>query len=1127
MTVIKKDNGGTQFTSNSVFNIKYHGGPLASEEFGYEDIGQMTLGSEDAQRLRKKILEANAESKGKKIYPQVLVPHHAIRIFRHVKKYNPETGYLLGGGNPSQSAGKTITDFITGAASAISTAGGFVTNVLTEGSNALSDLVNGSPQEELGISYFEVVPQDGYHDFLGITFGYSYDETVTEFKLTINNERGKNKNTFMSGDVIEFFFDLVDDATLAAAEKNSMFVEHDHRSTAGLNMCFTGVLETVEYVNSPEGLTIMWSGRNGAHILTQREVNAVYPLQSLGFGASVGSMSYEQIAWELIVGNTGMVVGEVDLGNYPIFGQFYSQGQGAESLADKMTAGDDLNTMDLLGDPNALRSNTNAFRDGLKEVMKKYAFCVYEDSATKQRRIRWSSLLEFDILRPGVFSIAEISGVTGSGTESQPVGAGLESGSLGSYHYGTIDAEYQHLPPNLRFQTRLGRDIFRYQYDRAVKNFKTILDRAPIKVEEYRGLKTAVMAVQMSLATIRGGGGDMPGIKNMLFDQLVRQQYSSLPGATIEVVKKRFNDDLTATYKAYVGGASGQAITRFQDLKDQTGSGVADENRASGRSFDYNSFPIESKVQNPDDKLQQGHYLLVPLDPDAYVDDANKMRVKAINSTPILRSGDTPSLEPDPKKYEESLMTISTVYTMAQGAASGITLSIKKHSSVSEVGQGGAGGQGGARIDYVHLRVVYNSGEGGSANQGVILDKVVINNVSVIAQLLDQTGVFDVTLTSRVNGKSAYPGGLSQPVAVQEIAFESVTSKNVVRLKSPGDTYTNKNFEARGHVLECIQNILKKFFACVLYVDEYNIAHIRPRYKNLQKTGAKAPPIWGLYGGQPVYPRLFKSTLKDGLKAVPNTVIIFGQCNNDQDQIIARASHGMLQARFGEFHKMDDSNNVSTNNKFEAYNIAKNTLLDYIRGGYTASVECDIIPELRPGHRLDVVDPITNMVGRFIIENISWTYSKDTGMKMLVNMASMMLATDDSYTAAAIKLEGRLDDAYKARTQISSQGSGNKDRFFLGSLLRTISVEAGKAASAQELQESQERWRTQMDVYNETKDLTEFILEGDASVVTFKGRRGFDGEPVDPTKLEELDDATGGIVAPAVRQSDLAGIKRT
>jgi hypothetical protein len=413
---------GVEHTSNRVMNIQYHGGPLDGNEYGYDDIAALTLGSKEAQELRHKILKANEESKSKlkKIYPQVLVPHHAIRIFRHVKNYNEETGYLKKGekmasGGLFDGIGSLIGGAVDTLASNIADVLGVDPNLLKKqvsaASNALSDLVFGSPQEEPGISYFEVVPQDGYHDFLGIEFGYSYDETITEFSITINNERGKNKNTFMSGDVIEFFFDLVGDEVLAAAEKSSVFIEHDHRSTAFLNMCFTGVLETVEFVNTPDGLTVVWNGRNGAHILGQRQVHSTYPLQSVGFGASVGAMSYEQIAWELVVMNTGMVVGEVDLGNYPVFSQYFAKGSGSgESLAQQMTAGDDLNTMDLMGDKN-LRGDVEKFRTGLAEIMKKYAFCVYEDQLTKQRRIRWSSLLEFDILRPAVFSMAEIGGV--------------------------------------------------------------------------------------------------------------------------------------------------------------------------------------------------------------------------------------------------------------------------------------------------------------------------------------------------------------------------------------------------------------------------------------------------------------------------------------------------------------------------------------------------------------------------------------------------------------------------------------------------------------------------------------------------------------------------------------------
>ena len=55
----------------------------------------------------------------------------------------------------------------------------------------------------------------------------------------------------------------------------------------------------------------------------------------------------------------------------------------------------------------------------------------------------------------------------------------------------------------------------------------------------------------------------------------------------------------------------------------------------------------------------------------------------------------------------------------------------------------------------------------------------------------------------------------------------------------------------------------------------------------------------GLYGGHPVYPRLFKATWKDKLQITPNAVVVMGEsAHKDNSVIIAKASHGLLQGRF-------------------------------------------------------------------------------------------------------------------------------------------------------------------------------------------------------------------------------------
>ena len=1091
--------------ANRKTSIKYKDGPLQGNEYDFASAFGIRTSSEEARKLRNKILAANDKTKNslEKTYPQVLIPMHSIRIFRHVINYDENTGYIKNGQTDQATASEDTTQSLTEAEFGI---GNKLKEINLE-TNAVTGIVEQSLENnpDPGISYFEVVPQDGYHDFLGIKFSYSYDETITTFTITINNERGKNKNTFMSGDVIEFFFDLVDDKALAAAEKDSLFIEHDHRSTKGLPMVFTGMLENIELNDTSDGLTVVWSGRNGAYILTQREVHTTYPLQSIAFGASNASMSYEQILWEMIVKHTGMVVGEVDLGNYQLFSRF---GQEAvEFTPDKFASGE-LNGIDLMGD-GSLQSQYGVFRSGLEEILKKNPFSVYKEVGSKEYRVRWSALLAFDLLQPRVFSLAEISlaEISAQGATGGRAVAGLESGMLAGYRWGSnskkASSEYNSIPPNIRFKTKLGLDLFQYQYKLATRNAPMILRKAPIKAEVKTdsGNKFYLISFDAELENELGNCGNLELLKKSLYQKMMGMsdaEFNKMSEQLQMITMDRWNKALSVAYKE---ATSAKPMDMwFQIVTNEAQFRRGNVGKVPGRkNIDYNSMPIQTWLINPESEngFTYGGVLAVPIDPSVIYrqqTDAAKGEVE-INGAVLDDSG---GLVPVTTQGEAVVMDVSTVFNVPLEYLGGKSILINiapAAAPVSGVTNGGGGGIS-ALTNYVVIDAWYNDGV---VSKQVITNRRVVNNLALIAQMLDNTGVFNVAITQSALNSA---GGLNKMVLPDRYELKAKTDTNFVGKKDAVDTYTMTPHTATGKAIDAIKEILDKFFACVLYVDEYNIAHIRPRYKNLQAekdvNSKTAPPIWGLYAGQPVYPRIFKATFKDQLKSTPNAVIVFGQNNFSgagDGQLVVRADHGILQGRFGEYQVMTDANNATMQNKYEGYNIAKNILLNHVRNAFSASIECDVIPDLRPGHRIDVVDFVTGMVGRFIAENVQWEYSKDTGLKMTLQVASMMLVSDDAYTVAAMKFEGKLAN-YETTAMINSNNYGD---FALGAMLRDSNVEAGKSKSKQAMILEQEKTRLEMEVYDETRGMPEFFLGVDGGVVEFKGRSGFEN-PVDPEK---------------------------
>lgn len=1146
---------------NSAGSFRYSTGPLSDEVFNpeapwFRDV-MTSINSEAAIKLREKFAQHNDALKkrmgeaGKNV-PIVLIPKHDLKIYRHIKNYNRDTGYLDHG--KEFELGSQAQALRNAAAAADDTI-----NALLQGLGVPTTVSSSAAQErENAIGYFEIHPKDGMNDFLGIKFEYTYDKEITTFTLSFNNERGKNRNRFMSGDVVEFYFDLVSEDVIVKLEQDNFVVKKEDIITP-LPLVFTGVLEEFSCNESNDGLTIDWSGRNGAYILAETSINFDYPTATETLCTSHNTMSYEEILWNMIVFNTGMVVGEIDLGNKRQFYYLGSAGddvnqenQDQDNMAQEANE-DNASTMDLMdvngiNQPNVQAgrdgqriSNFAEFKKGLEAVMARHEYCTLNaNKPDGSPQVRWSSLLDFDLLKPKIFSMAEVEGKAfdpfGGGVSTSGGSAGEGSdfapGLLGSYIYGSeAGGDAATLPPSIRFKTKFARDIFVYQYNIMQRNYENILLAAPIKTQvlfsEGERVKSILITRQMCFnsldsrnnpVTIETSNRDPKNKSGLpllraIYNEIIVDLQRSGRGLNID---SNFDAWLDRVRELYKQSAATDQSSRFTVTQENFTNTEGQLNPSitlyGGLNQNRDASPMPLVIQDPDKPPTIGAVLKVPypvLKEYSILHAFFYPRILAQDSTLLGSTEEQPTLD--------AILKVRSMFPMNVGVGEKITIQITEAAQQANQPSSGATSAAQRLNKYVDIRVTVEKVTGfGSGNQASLLVPVnqtnVPNNLSIIASILDNSGYLTATMTSLgLNAPSqpiGIPGDLNYGVVGERLGGGAVqmvqpTADNLVKV---GDCANRVTFKAKGKVLECAKKAIDKFFGCVLYVDEFNIAHIRPRYKMLQfEHDPETPPVWGLYGGQPVYPRLFSATWKDKLQITPNAVVVIGESSQAVDPyIIAKAGHGLLQGRFGERQVLEDGANESFNNKFEAYNCAKNKLLSYIRNGYQASVECDIIPSLRPGHRIDIADFVTGMIGGFLIENIQWHYAKHEGMKMVLNLSSQMLTTEDAFTTTAIASETGFNEGFLAR----NYASGEKQTGFFETLFRTSNIEALKAASDEQLKIEDEELERQRELYK-NRDPLVFNLE-EPGRITFDRRKGFEASPPSPENIPTPSEDTPG-----------------
>lgn len=1179
-------------------------GPLQGTSFDPNDPAFQSLmtgiNSEAAIALRGKFLAHNEALKQKmgasgKEIPLVLIPRHELKIYRHIKNYDAQTGYLkhnesFGLAKQAQAL-RDAASLTDQAVAAINSWLG--TDMNAQASKQADNVINtaiAKAAKEGAVDYFEITPKDGMNDFLGIKFEYTYDKEITNFTLSFNNERGKNRNRFMSGDVVEFYFDLVDEETIVKLEEKRFAVKKEDIKIP-LPLVFTGVLEEFSCNESADSLTIDWSGRNGAYILAEASINYNYPLVTETLCTSYNTMSYEEIIWNMIVYSTGMVVGEVDLGNR---NQFYYLGSiGDDALNRTGQSKDnvrqaepdkaqrlDLMTIRTKGNEsatngNAQTSNFTRFKLGLCEILSAHDFCTTnEKDEHNRRKIRWSALLEFDLLKPKVFSMAEIEYGAGSQqSDGGQQGVAFAPGVLGSYIYGSEGepgsssisgagalGNINTVPPNIRFKTKFARDIFAYQYNIIQTNYKTVLNAAPIKTQVLSKNGETVKAIlitrdmyfrsfqQRAVQTSsRDPKEALKGLVHPSMSMILQAIYRDITTDIGTAKRALTTDQSTDGYNAWVqrvielytthaasDPASNFVITEsnFQPKGDVKELSSQEKQKSSinaygGLNYNRDASLMPLVIQNPQAPPDIGSMLIVPYP------SLDKYGIIYADFYPMTLATNIQEIDPEENCALEPILKVRSVFPQRNASSEGdtpvdwIRITLTHVISPNKKTSGQAAGSQQRQDLFVNLMVMVSpkiapstSGDAAKVEPVplvVVNQRMVPNNLSIIASILDNSGHLTATITDAGRVAPSQPIGIPSANAVSKSGKDVVGKRdgNAVMLQatkakdSPkvGENLVDIKFAAKGKVLDCVKKAIDKFFGCILYVDEFNIAHIRPRYKMLQfEKDPETPPVWGLYGGQPVYPRLFKATWKDKLQITPNAVVVIGESaqSNEAHSILAKANHGLLQGRFGERQVLEDKVNESFNNKFEAYNCAKNKLLSYIRNGYQASVECDIIPRLRPGHRIDIADFVTGMIGGFLIENIQWHYAKHDGMKMVLNLSSQMLTTEDSFTTTAIASETGFDEGFLAR----NFSSGEKQTGFLETLFRTSNIESMKAASEEQLKVEDEELERQREMYKDRDPLVFDLEEGGR--ITFRGRKGFDITPPNVTTVTPPQENTPG-----------------
>lgn len=878
---------------------------------------------------------------------------------------------------------------------------------------------------------FRVNPNNGSRDILGVKFSYSVAKGYTNFTITLNNANGKNRGRFSSGDIVEFYFKLVTEKELKGAEKpGSLFVKNKEKID-GLSLCFTGVLEKYSTNRSESGLTIEWSGSSGGYILDKKQVEASYPIKFDGVSQSGNIMCYEEVVWNLITNHTGLVMGEIDLGlDYLI-----------NSTGGKVDVNGaiDLMSSSVKQNNKARKSEpSKGFReDFLKEVEKillRHEYCRFkeegeaETTSEKAKKSkennngihpRWSVLLEYDLLQPYFFGKTEFENPEVKKTYKYFLGGG-ESNNIAGLETNSTTANKR-----VRFKTKWALELYELQNNRVIKNAPFIATSSPIRAQ-FKLEKEVVNFVRMNKRVCEACAGT-----NGLIGAGASTLYNEVYGGELTTSTQK-----TAwTEKLYKLNKERKKFVQGDEKKDDAAN-TPNKNGNSVKEYSYWKPGTVPKV---------GQYIAVPASAGSKTGakSGKKMVLGGILALDAVDGSGAPI----------KVMDVYTTFAYERNKDPKFSIDITAN--------------GGDSKKFVN--VVINEGAtpkvDGTANN-------VPNRVDAIAQAIENLAELSVVIPEDIDIKNTAVMPDTYKVSVDDIDGKGVWSEASLA-KAP--------FEHNGTVLAGINKVLQKFFACVFFVDEYGIGHIRPRYKNVQSdkpSKAKTLPIWGLYAGQPIYPRLFSSQMSDNLSSCPTSVIVHGQINTSSNAVYAKVDHSLLKAMFGEKQKLVKSKQ-SINSKLEAKIIAKNQLLNYARKALTFATKCDLIPQLRPCHRIDVVDTVTGAIGRFVAEDVIWEYSKDTGIKMGLGLSFAELASSDAFTSAAIVMDSKTADSYDAKFQ---QDVHERMSLFGFPMFRATNLEEGKDKDS----------LNEINPEFVDKVMPEFNLGKDGGVISFIPRKGFE-----------------------------------
>jgi len=217
-------------------------------------------------------------------------------------------------------------------------------------------------------------------------------------------------------------------------------------------------------------------------------------------------------------------------------------------------------------------------------------------------------------------------------------------------------------------------------------------------------------------------------------------------------------------------------------------------------------------------------------------------------------------------------------------------------------------------------------------------------------------------------------------------------------------------------IFDAIKKITSQYFDIIQFVDEFGFYNVRPRFAS--KIDQRF--VYRLEAGKNRFPKLISSQAEENSSQTINRVVLMGKSPGFTEVIIVIVNddesirrHGVKQD-FVQINKID--------NVIDAIKTAKERLLDHRQKIRKVQITCEPILELRPGHRINILDINSALAGPYLIDNVGINYSKSGGavQTFSANSVGDFYNTDDLSGQVAYYSKGE-GDALKLQNQYSEK----------------------------------------------------------------------------------------------------------